>query len=461
MTGPQYRRQTWMVCSLLAVGTLALYWPVHGFEFVDYDDPDYLLRVPEVQGGLSWWGLVWSVVDAHAANWHPLTWLSHMLDCQWFGLHAGAHHLVNALLHAANGALLFLALRKLTGAHWRSALVAALFVWHPLRVESVAWISERKDVLSGLFFMLTLWGYANFAEQSKVQSPNSKLWLRASLSFFVLGLLSKPMLVTLPGVLLLLDFWPLRRLQNVAPRKLLVEKIPFFLWSAAFSVIAFLAQRQGGAVIPLKSLGVAARGEFVLTNCLGYLEKIFWPSDLAFLYLRPPGAPASAVALAAAVLTAVSVFALVNFRRRPYLITGWLWFLGMLLPVSGLVQVGLQSIADRYTYLPAIGICLMLAWGGHELCAALFPERPRKIVSGVVAAGVLAVCVLLSRQQLTYWRNTQTLMEHALALDPNNYVAHSNLGVYFSRHGRTREALFHYRCSLELDPATAGLEKRP
>jgi len=515
VTGSNSSRRTGLVCLLLALVTLALYWPARHYDFVQYDDNDYVFDNPTVRNGLSWWGLAWSLVAAHAANWHPLTWLSHMLDCQCFGLNAGPHHLVSVFLHCANAVLLFLVLRSMTclrhagpprsdaterehnwqrdsaaraasatqaGAFWRSAFVAAVFAWHPLRVESVAWISERKDVLSGFFFMLTLWAYARYVSSvecrvsSAIDAPSpvtchpSRFW-RLALLFFALGLLCKPMLVTAPFVLLLLDFWPLNRFQAARvgvgrpstaaslfgiPRNLLVEKLPFFFLSAAVSLIAFYAQKAGGAVNADPPAGIFSRIENALVGYVGYLDKLFWPRDLAVLYLRPPTVPAVPVIFAVLILAGISAVAGANLRRRPCLAVGWLWFLGMLLPVSGLIPVGLQSIADRYTYLPAIGLSLMVAWGVPEMAPALFTNQTWRLAAGVAAAFVLLACVVLTHRQLACWKDTETLMEHALEIDPNNYVAHSNLGVHFSRLGRTREAQFHYQRARELDPALAS-----
>ena len=443
------------MCALLALGTLVLYWPVRGYDFVQYDDNEYVFDNPVVKSGLSWWGLVWSFVDAHVSNWHPLTWLSHMLDCQVFGLNAGGHHLVNVALHCANAVLLFLLLRSLTGAFWRSAFVAALFAWHPLHVESVAWISERKDVLSGLFFMLTMWAYVRYAK-SKIK--NSKIrqrrWYGATLLFLALGLLSKPMLVTVPFVLLLLDFWPLNRFQpsvSSLSRALLIEKVPFFCLSAVICLITIFAQKSGGAIT--SAVGWPARIENVLVGYLAYLEKLFWPRDLSVLYLRPQTVPAAALMLAVLILSGISIAVLVNLRRRPYLAVGWLWFVGMLLPVSGLVPIGLQLIADRYTYLPSIGLFIMLTWGATDLGAMLFTQPARQFVGAFAAVAVVSACAVLSSQQLTFWQNTETLMGHALRLDPDNYVAHSDLGIYLLRQGQTNEARFHFERARELDPA--------
>ena len=500
-------RRTTFVCLALMVVTLAIYWPARHYDFVQYDDPDYVTSNQTVCVGLSWWGLAWSVVDAHASNWHPLTWLSHMLDCQLFGLDAGWHHLVSVLLHCVNSALLFLLLRTMTGAFWRSAVVAAVFAWHPLRVESVAWISERKDVLSGFFFMLTLLAYTRYvlsaesrwagaegrgpntrhaprstlasslftSHQSPVtahQSPaanRATLWYALALLAFALGLLSKAMLVTTPCILLLIDFWPLNRLQalkvrSAAPalpgrwdwrvlRGLLQEKAPFFFLAACVGVITFLAQASSGAVVSLRSEALASRIGTVALGCVGYLGRTFWPHDLAVLYLRPPAFPLGSVVFGILILLGVSLAAGMNLRRRPYLAVGWLWFISMLAPVSGLVQAGLQFMADRYTYLPAIGLSLMIVWGAHELAGKVLPGQPRQFLLAAMASAILVGCAVATRYQLGYWQNTRTLMEHALEVDPGNYVAHQNLAVYFSKLGQVEAARAHRQRVLELDPA--------
>ena len=467
--------RTWAVSLALVLGTLAIYWPVRHYGFVDYDDNDYVFNNPTVRDGLSGWGLVWSFVDQHAGNWHPLTWLSHMLDCQLFGLKAGAHHLVNVLIHCANTILLFRLLSSMTGAFWRSACVAALFAWHPLRVESVAWISERKDVLSGFFFLLTLWMYVLYVKreihpaavkEEEERPPDGppasrrKIFFRLSLCFLILGLLSKPMLVTVPLVLLLMDFWPLHRYvpaggnlsRGETVKGLLTEKLPFIFLSTAFGVIAFFAQQAGGATASAPSLGAFSRMGDVIVGYLIYLQKIFWPRNLTFLYLRPDHVNPGLLWVAVFVLAGISLLAAFNLRRRPYLAMGWLWFLGMLLPVSGLIPFGLQSIADRYTYLPSIGFFLMCTWGAAELAAIVLPSRVRRFGEVAGTAVMLCACAGLSRCQLAYWENTQTLMEHALEIDPENYIAHGNLGIYFSRMGRTQDALRQYQLERELDP---------
>jgi protein O-mannosyl-transferase len=479
-------RRMALVCALLALATLALYWPVHRYDFIDFDDHDYVFDNPTVRDGLTWWGLVWSFVDAHAFNWHPLTWLSHMLDCQLFGLYAGGHHLVNAILHCANGVLLFLVMRRLSGTFWRSAFVAAVFALHPMRVESVAWISERKDVLSGLFFMLTLWAYTRHvqtrqngaAPQSLTEAFRSR-WYVFALVLFGLGLLSKPMLVTVPFILLLVDYWPLNRVRpssrsggsiateareqsnsvaGESPRNLLREKVPFVALAAVLSVITFLAQRSGGATKPGESISLFSRVANMLIGYVSYLKKLLWPENLSFLYLRPESWPTGELVIAVGVLLLISMLATLNIRRRPYLAMGWLWYLAMLVPVSGLIPVGLQSIADRYTYLPAIGLSIMVAWGANDLSETWFPMRIRRWLVVGCAAAVLVACMMAARHQLRYWANTETLMKRALEVDPNNYVAHICLGTYYSRHGPREKASEHRLLARELNPATRQIK---
>jgi tetratricopeptide (TPR) repeat protein len=500
-------RRATFVCLALMLVTLAVYWPARHYDFVQYDDPDYVSGNQTVCDGLSWWGLAWSVVDAHASNWHPLTWLSHMLDCQLFGLDAGWHHLVSVLLHCVNSALLFLLLRTMTGAFWRSAVVAAVFAWHPLRVESVAWISERKDVLSGFFFMLTLLAYAKYVSSAESRGaggegrgPNrnhapggtpasspvpghqtpvtarelpaanrATRWYALALLAFALGLLSKAMLVTTPCILLLIDFWPLNRLQvlkvcSAEPalpgrwdwrvlRGLLLEKAPFFFLAACVGVITFLAQASSGAVVSLRSEDLVSRIGTVAMGYAGYLGRTFWPHDLAVLYLRPPAFPLDLLVFGILILLGVSLAAGMSLRRRPYLVVGWLWFIFMLAPVSGLVQTGLQFMADRYTYLPAIGLGLMIVWGTHELASRLRRGPARQFVLAGMASVILVGCAVATRYQLGYWQNTQTLMEHALEVDPGNYVAHQNLANYFAKLGQVESARAHRQRVLELDPA--------
>ena len=443
MTGLSSKRRNWLACLFLAAATFAVYWPARHFAFVDYDDDDYVFDNTVVRAGLTWPGFVWAFVDQHNCNWHPLTWLSHMADCQFFGVHPGAMHLENVLIHCANSVLLLLLLNSMTNAFWRSAFVAALFALHPLRVESVAWISERKDVLSGFFFMLTLLCYAKAVTSDKGQvtgkSTNSSLVTRhsplylLSLLCFVLGLLSKPMLVTVPIVLLLLDFWPLQRFTihdlRFTIAGLIREKISFFALSIMAGIITLLAQRAGGGWVPANPHFFQHIGNVVI-GYWNYVEKLLWPENLSFLYLRPDKISIAEFFLAASVLAGISVVAAIQLRRRPWFAAGWLWFLVMLLPVSGLLQLGRLSIADRYTYLPAIGFYLIVVWGIADLLASLFPEKIRRTLAIAGAAAVLLACAILTRRQLACWQNTETLMTRALQLDPDNYVARTNLHIY-------------------------------
>ncbi len=443
------RWRTFLACAFLILATLIVYWPAHHYKFVAYDDDDYVYQNPTVLSGLTLEGLQWSYVDRHANNWHPLTWLSHMADVQVFGLHAGGPHMVNVAFHCANAVLLFLLLQTLmrrspetvspqSDVFWRNLFVAALFALHPLRVESVAWISERKDVLSGFFGLLTLLCYAKYARGTG--RPELSLPYRLSVVFFACSLLSKPMLVTLPLVMLLLDYWPLQRclvMPKPTPdskdewtcpfKQLIIEKWQFFLLAAIFCVITLLAQNPG---LPAQSTGSFAHIETIAVNYFDYVEKLLWPQNLSFLYLRPDEIPFSQFLLAAFVLFGISAFVLVVHRRCPALVMGWLWFLIVLLPVCGIVSLGRLAIADRYTYLPSIGFYIMMTWALADLAGKLLPFWTKKIVLGSCALFLLAVCAVLSRQQLASWENTWTLYNHALKVDPNNYVAKQNLHIY-------------------------------
>jgi protein O-mannosyl-transferase len=436
---PSSRWRTSLACAFLFIVTLAVYWPAHQYKFVAYDDDNYVYQNQNVLNGLTWSGVEWSFVDRQANNWHPLTWLSHMVDCQIFGLNAGGPHMVNVALHCANAVLLFLLLQTLMrpGAgndfFWRNLFVAALFALHPLRVESVAWISERKDVLSGLFGLLSLLCYARHNCSSSV-THHSSLAYRVAVFFFACSLLSKPTLVTLPFVMLLLDFWPLQRLP-AAPastffRQFIVcarEKWPFFSLAATFCIITMVAQQPG---LPSQNLGFFPRIETITVNYLGYVEKLLWPQNLSFLYLRPDTIPIEQFLLAVLVLAGISALTYICRRQCPAVTMGWLWFLIVLFPVSGVVALGRLSIADRYTYLASIGFYLMVVWGLAGLAVKISPALVKKGLLGSAAAIVLAACAIVSRQQLSYWQNSQTLFEHALEVDPNNYVAKQNLHIY-------------------------------
>ncbi|HVV70399.1 MAG TPA: tetratricopeptide repeat protein, partial [Verrucomicrobiae bacterium] len=449
----------------LAVCTLAVFGCAAWNEFVNYDDPDYVTSNPHVQSGFSWDNVIWAFTTGHASNWHPLTWLSHMFDCQVFGQSPVGPHLVNVAFHVANAVLLFLLLRRLTGAHWASAFVAALFALHPEHVESVAWVSERKDVLSTFFLLLTITAYARFAasrskappaaapERPRVVDLSGTKFYFASLLCFALGLMSKPMLVTVPFLLLLLDWWPLRRLEFQGGKgatsrlQLILEKIPFFALSIGSCVVTYVVQRRGGAVST--SLTVGQRIANALVSYARYIGKTVWPQNLSVLYPHPGDWSVGPLVLAAAVLLAISVLVVVRARARPYLAVGWLWFLGALVPVIGLVQVGIQSMADRYTYVPAIGLYIMAAWGASEALPK-FRRRATFLAGGALLA--LGLCGLLTVRQIQYWRTSETLFRRATQVTDKNYLAYNNLGFYLEGRGKVDEAMEDYREALRINP---------
>jgi tetratricopeptide (TPR) repeat protein len=439
---------------LLAVITLLAYLPVLQNGFVNYDDPDYVTENPVVQNGLTFAGIRWAFTGWHASNWHPLTWLSHMADCGLFRLNPAGHHFVNVLFHSANTALVFLLIARLTQKIWPSVLVALLFAWHPLHVESVAWVAERKDVLSTFFALLALLSYAKLGETAADQKARSGRCFGLCLLFFALSLLAKPMFVTLPFIFLLLDFWPLNRFPLSAFRlplfgRLLLEKIPFFGLAAVSCAVTFFAQRQE-AVATLQKVPLDLRLENVVVSYADYLAGTFCPLNLAVFYPLPKHIPLTVLILSAAILIAISVLAVRGIRSRPYILMGWLWFLGTLVPVIGLVQVGDQALADRYTYFPLIGIFLILALAACEFASRLpGAQKPLLVIAGVVCAA----CLLLTEKQISYWRDSETLFRHALAVTDDNALAHLNLGVALQDANRPQDALVQYKETLRLDPA--------
>ena len=436
------------VCLALVLVTLAVYWPVTRHEFVHYDDDQYLVDNSHVNSGLSWANIVWAFENKHAGNWHPLTWIAHMAGCQMFGLNPAGHHLVNVLFHIINSLLLFLFLTRTTGAFWRSALVTAFFAWHPLRVESVAWAAELKDVLSAFFWMLTLVVYAVYTEQSKVHGPKSKVYYGLSLLAFACGLLSKPMVVTLPFVLLLLDYWPLNRFAGKPARQLVIEKIPFFVLAAVVSVVTFMVQASSGAFWTLENLPFSARIANALTAYPGYIFKIFWPANLALIYPHPHHWPVVSVASSTLLLLVLTVLILRRAKQQPYLFTGWFWFVGTLVPVIGLVQAGIQSMADRYTYLPGIGLLIAVVWGADELFKRPKADQFLTLAGGVALAGCLAVTSI----QINYWQNDLKLFSHAVAVAPDNYAAEVCLGEALERAGQAGDALAVYADAVRIEP---------
>jgi len=498
----RWRREL-LICVALAALTLGVYWPVRDFGLIQYDDPQFITENEHIRTGLSWNGVAYAFSQPLVGNWHPVTTLSHMLDCELWGVSAGAFHVVNVSLHVANSILLFLVLRLLTGSTWRSALVAGVFALHPLRVESVAWIAERKDVLSGLFFLLTLWAYGKWvmtrreslgkpegrgpkAGRSPKWKDRSGEYYVAAVIFFAFGLMSKPMVVTVPFVLLLLDVWPLRRLalnaeglkvRSVMP--LLWEKTPFFLLSAADCVITLVVQKNAGAMEVIRHLTLDARVTNAVVSYVRYLEKLFWPAKLSIVYPHPAnhfllndawsGWQAGAAAL---LLVVISIICVRQARNRPYLAVGWFWYLGMMVPVIGLVQVGEQAMADRYTYLPLIGPIVALVWFFGELFSArrvappgtaasstasarAVPFGPMLPTGAAVAAGgiVLGLLVCVSRAQVHYWRDTVDLFQHAVMVTADNPSAHFALATGLEKAGETNRALVEYQVTLAIDPS--------
>ncbi len=432
---------------LLALATLLAYLPATRDRFINYDDDEYITQNQVVQSGLTWAGVKWAFTTRHASNWHPLTWLSHMTDCELFRLNPGGHHLVNILIHAANATLLFMLLLRLTDALWPSAFIAALFAWHPLHVESVAWVSERKDVLSTFFALLALLSYVRFARENR----RGNFWL--AVIFFALGLMSKPMPVTLPFVMLLLDYWPLQRTQDPKSKtrkvgRCVLEKWPFFLLVALSSTVTFLAQ-QNEAVASLAKVPLPLRFENAILAYGCYLLKAVWPMHLAVFYPLSKYIAWSLTATAAAVLILISTAAWLERRRSPWLLVGWLWFLGTLVPVIGLVQVGDQAMADRYSYFPLIGIFIAISFTVTKWAnRSRFPQNARA-VTGVL---ILSACLVLTENQLRYWRDSESLFSHAIAVTKDNALAHLNLGAALQDQKELSQALIQYQEVLRLDP---------
>ena len=428
-----------IVCVFLIVMTLAVYWQVLGYDFVNYDDDGYVTENPSVREGLTKKSILWAFTSFHIGNWHPLTWISHMLDCELFGLKPGMHHLTNLLFHTVNTLLLFLVLRRMTGSIWRSGFVAALFALHPLHVESVAWIAERKDVLSTLFWMLTLWTYVRYCER-----PAAFRYFLI-LIFFSLGLMAKAMLITLPFVLLLLDYWPLNRLNLDWPGEkndmqfktssifwLFLEKAPLFAITGVLVVVTFLAADKPGLLQSLDALPLQDRTANALVSYVSYIRKMIWPDDLAVFYPHPGTVPIWPVVGAGLLLICLSIIFIRVFRSRPYLLVGWLWYLGTLVPVIGVIQGGAQAMADRYTYVPLIGLFIMIAWGIPDL---LGKWRHRRIVFSFSAGLVLSAVMLCTWFQLHHWRDSISLWKNALRMTHNNWIAHNNLGKFLLDEG--------------------------
>jgi Flp pilus assembly protein TadD len=495
---------------VLVVLTLVLYWPATRYEFVNLDDNLYVFHNPWVTKGLSFDGLKWALTSLHIANWHPLTWVSHMLDCSFYGLFAGGHHLTNIIFHALNALLLFRLLLRITQRLWPGFLVAALFAWHPLHVESVAWVSERKDVLSTLFFLLSLGAYARYVEKTQVSSPKvdasgcesqvsgfesqvpnslervaeehrgSKLGPAAlfyvlSLVLFALGLMAKAMLVTLPFVLVLMDYWPLKRIvvargygRFKIPIKLFLEKIPFFALSVGVCVITLHAQQVGGAVRTVVDVPIFLRLINALSAYCRYLLQMICPADLCIFYPMPDRPSLGLGICCALVLGAISWWVYRTREAQRWTTTGWLWFLGTLVPVIGLVAVGSQAMADRYTYVPSIGLFIAVVWSVDYAIARTplswearaEPHAGRhvfRLAAPVMVGTVLVVLVLSTRSQLAYWQNSIVLFSRAVAVTEDNAFAQNSLGVALEGKGKTVEAIQHYREAVRIKPADALL----
>ena len=458
--------QVLAICALLLLAVGLVFGQTIRHEFINYDDDTYVYENPHVARGLTVSGIAWVFTRSHGANWHPLTGLSHILDCQVHGLGAGGHHATNIVLHAATSIALFLLLWRMTGGFWPSALVAALFAIHPLRVESVAWVAERKDVLSGLCFVATLATYVWYARSAFSLGRYLLLLL-----VFTLGLMAKPMLVTLPLLLLLLDYWPLGRLSDSLSlastpdancpktalshspflRQIVIEKLPLLSLSAASCAVTVWA--QGQALVPMDRIPFPWRMANALVSYVAYLGQFVCPAGLAVFYPHPGNhLPLVKIVGAAAVLLGVSAATLAYRRRYPYLIVGWLWYVGMLLPVVGLVQVGSQAMADRYTYLPQIGLCIALAWGAADVCRD-WPRR--REACGIAAMMVLMTLMACAWRQTSFWRDSETLWRHTLACTSESYAAHNNLGNALVSRGRFEEALTHYEQALKIKPDDA------
>ncbi|TAK96710.1 MAG: tetratricopeptide repeat protein [Verrucomicrobia bacterium] len=450
-----------LLAAALLLATVLAYWPVTHADFLNYDDTDYVTANARVQNGLTGKNLAWAFTTRHASNWHPLTWLSHMLDVEWFGQSPRGPHCVNLLLHAANAGLLFVLSRQLTGRRWRSLLVAALFALHPAHVESVAWIAERKDVLSLFFGLLALLAYVNWVkgrtfnlQPATFNVQRSQCWYGWALLSFALGLMSKPMLVTLPFVMLLLDYWPLQRFKLSALnsqlstfRLLLREKIPFFIFAFASCLLTTWAQAK--AIQSLEHLPLLARVANAGVAYLRYLGKTFWPVDLALPYLHPGFWPPEQIALMAVALAAICFLAAATARTRPYFLTGWLWYLGTLVPVIGLVQVGVQAMADRYTYLPLIGVFIAVVWSLGQW----IESRPKlQWPASLACVAILGACGVLTHRQAEFWHDSETLFKHSAAVTKDNFIALGNVGGALFERGQLDAAMDFYQQSYRANP---------
>ena len=443
-------RSTVLICLALILFAVAVYLQVGNHQFLNFDDDVYVTANPHVASGITAKNILWAFTSVDAANWHPVTWLSHMADVQFYGMNPRSHHLTSVAIHAISTAILFLLLFRITGARWQSSIVAALFALHPLHVESVAWVAERKDVLSAFFWFLTLLLYAEYATKRK---PALYLFTLAS---FVLGLMSKPMLVTLPVVMLLIDYWPLNRFRSREEREgaqsllaLVKEKIPFFVCSFLSSVATIIAQHSGGAIKSLNATPPLLRIENALVAYVTYIGKTLWPRDLAVLYPIPPSFPLWQVIGSLLILLLVSAATIRAIRHYPYLAVGWGWFVVTLVPVIGLVQVGVQARADRYTYIPLTGLFIMAVWGIPDVAKGL---KYREGILMLLAGAVITVSAALSWQQLGYWQDNDSLYRHTLNVTADNYVIHNNLGIVLANRWNLDAAIQEFQEALRINP---------
>ncbi len=435
-----------LICLLLAAVTLAVYWPVLDSDFVGFDDEYYVTRNLQVQEGLTWQSLGWAFKSFDCTNWHPITWISHMIDYELYGLNPIGHHLTGLLLHLANVLLLFWVLLALTSSQWRSAVAAAIFAVHPLHVESVAWVSEHKDVLSTLLLLLTMLAYTAYVRRGGA----GRYGLVAGL--FALGLMAKPMLVSLPIVLLILDWWPLQRVGHVSIKRLLIEKISLGIMAVASCVVTYIAQTGGNPVGRLGHIPLAIRIDNAIVSYAAYLGKMLWPVKLAVIYPHPLDLiPAWQVVGSGALLAGIALIVFAARKSRPYLLAGWLWYLVTLVPVIGLVQVGEQAMADRYAYIPLIGIFVACVWGVADLLKSRAAKWRR-------IAAYTSVCILITLLavgawlQTSYWRDSVSLFSRAIQVTQNNYVAQLNLAISLDREGELEEAREHFEEALRLQP---------
>jgi protein O-mannosyl-transferase len=442
----RFTRAEALVCAALVLASVVIYGQILGFQFINLDDPQYIAENEHVRSGFSWANIVWAFTSTTRFYWHPLTWLTHMLDCQIYGLNPGPHHALNLVLHAANSALLFLLFRRLTGQFWPSAMLGALFAVHPLRVESVAWVAERKDVLSGFFWILTIFAWTHY-----VRAPSRGRYALAAAAL-ACGLMSKPTVVTLPFVLLLVDYWPLRRwrgFSSIGP--LLREKIPLFALAAAASLTTFVGQSQIGATVSASALPLWFRIENAIISYVRYIVTTFAPTNLGVFYpfSRIDSGEFYACLLALAAIT----FAAIRLAPRPpYLVAGWLWYLGAMIPTIGIVQSGMQSRADRFTYLPLIGVFVMVVWGARDL---IKNTRALAITGGLT----IAVLSVLSFQQTTYWSDSFRLFEHTIAVTRDNDVLHMNLATLEDKRSNYEAAIPHLVEAIRIEPNNIGARR--